>query len=503
MAGDTAPPTGPDLTAGVKLSDIPDGGALAGRVGDRQVLLSRAGERCFAVSATCTHYSGPLAEGLIKDGKVHCPWHHACFSLKTGEALEAPAFDPLDRFEVRVADGVATVGAKLETQPPILREGGPERIVIVGGGAAGFAAAEMLRRRGYAGTLTMLSADAAPPVDRPNLSKDYLAGTAPEEWIPLKGEEFYADRNIDLRTGTEVVDVDLAAKAVVTASGERHAYDALLLATGAEPIRLPAPGFDRPNVFTLRTLADARAIIGAAKSAKRAAVIGASFIGLEVAASLRAREIEVHVIAPEDLPLKKILGPELGAHVRDLHQAKGVVFHLGETATSFDGKALTLSGGSALQVDFVVQGVGVKPRLKLAEKIGAEIDNGVIVDEHFATSVDGVYAAGDIARYPDPVSDELIRVEHWVAAERQGQIAALNMLGEHIHTDTPPFFWSIHYDTTINYTGHAVGWDGVEIDGAVHDGDATLRYVKRGGLLAAATLGRDHENLEIEDELRE
>lgn len=504
MAGDTSAPSGPDLAAGVPLADIPLGGILAGHVGDRPVMLYRARDEIFAVAGACTHYGGPLAEGLVRGGRVHCPWHHACFSLRTGEALQAPAFDALERYAVETTDGRVFVRGAMETAaPPFAPASAPKDIVIVGGGAAGFAAAEMLRRMGFAGTLTMLSADASPPVDRPNLSKDYLAGSAPEEWIPLKGEDFYADRKIDLRLKAEVTDIDVGARVAITAAGDRFPYDVLLLAIGAEPIRLPTPGFDKPNAYTLRSLADSSAIIAAAKTARRVAIIGASFIGLEVAASLRTRDIEVHIVAPEELPLKKILGPELGAYIRDLHQSKGVVFHLGQTGTGFDGRTLTISDGSRLDVDFLVQGVGVKPRVALAQKIGLTVENGVVVDSHFRTSAEGIFAAGDIARYPDAITGELGRVEHWVAAERQGQIAASNMVGEHTHLQSPPFFWSHHYDTVINYVGHAVAWDRLTIDGSVEKGDCTVRYFKGDTLLAAASIGRDLENLKIEAELED
>jgi NADPH-dependent 2,4-dienoyl-CoA reductase/sulfur reductase-like enzyme len=435
---------------------------------------------------------------------VRCPLHHACFSLRTGEALAAPAIDPVDRWRVEVRDGVVHVGPeKLERQarPAARKNETIERIVIVGGGAAGFAAAEMLRRRGYAGALTLLSADAATPVDRPNLSKDYLAGTAPEAWIPLKGDKFYARRNIDLRLDTPVTRIDPQARVVETAGGESFVYDRLLLATGSEPVRLKTPGFDRPNVHTLRSLADARAIIAAAEGASRVAVIGASFIGLEVAASLRSRGLDVQVIAPDETPMERVLGRELGALVRQVHEDKGVVFHLQQTADSFDGTRLRLSGGDEVSCDLVVLGVGVRPRVQLAEAAGLATDNGVIVDEFLETSIPGVFAAGDIARHPDPLTGEPVRVEHWVVAERQGQAAAVNMLGERAAYRSTPFFWSNHYDLSIHYVGHAAAYDEIVVDGSIADGDATVRYRKAGRLLAAASIGRARENLVIEAEL--
>lgn len=504
MAAAASDTTGPDLAAGVPLADVPSSGVLAGHVAGEPVLVCRVEGGLSAVSGACTHYGGALAEGLVVGDTVRCPLHHACFSLKTGEALAAPAFDPLARWPVEVRDGLVRVGPeKLVAAAPdeTATPGAVTRIVIVGGGAAGFAAAEMLRRRGYGGALTMLSAEADAPIDRPNLSKDYLAGTAPEAWMPLKGDDFYADNQIDLRVDTAVTRIDVQARTVETASGESFAFDRLLLATGSEPVRLTAPGFDLPNVHTLRSLADCRAIITAAANARRVAVIGASFIGLEAAAALRSRGLEVHVIAPDETPMERVLGRELGALVRRVHEDRGVIFHLQQTAQSFDGQRLELSAGGEVACDLVVLGVGVRPRVQLAQAAGLATDNGVIVDAFFETSSPGIFAAGDIARHPDPVTGEPVRAEHWVVAERQGQAAAANMLGQHAAYDRAAFFWSNHYDLSIHYVGHGVAFDEVLVDGSIAAGDATVRYRKAGRLLAAASIGRARENLVIEAEM--
>src|SRR5215470_9455283 len=437
MSADAKTPTGPDLAAGIAFDDLADGAMLQGHVGDDPVLLARRGEELFAVGALCTHYHGPLAEGLMVGDTVRCPWHHACFSLRTGEAVRAPAFDPLPRWRVqRQADKVFV----RDKQPPsgpkpapaeTAKAAWPASVVIVGGGAAGFAAAEMLRREGYDRPVTLLSADDAPPCDRPNLSKDYLAGTAQESWIPLKSPKFYEKRAIDLRLNARVTAIDPRNRRVTLADGAAIDYGALLLATGADPVRLDLPGADAAAVHYLRTLADSRAIVAAAATAKTALVIGASFIGLEVAASLRARQLNVHVVAPEARPLERVMGPELGDVVRRLHEENGVVFHLGETVTRIDGKTARLSGGASLAFDLMVVGVGVRPETALAEAAGLTVDKGVVVDEYLATSAPDIYAAGDIARWPDPHTGERIRIEHWVVAERQGQTAARNILGAH------------------------------------------------------------------------
>jgi apoptosis-inducing factor 3 len=496
-------PAGPDFAVGVPRASISPDRPLVGRVGDETVLLSLLDGELHAVSSGCTHYGGPLGEGIFVGETVRCPWHHACFSLRTGEALAAPAFDALARWKVEEEGDLVFVREKATDAAPkaggARRQAHPERVLIVGGGAAGFAAAEMLRRRGYGGELTMVSDDAAPPCDRPNLSKDYLAGSAPPEWIPLKGPDFYAEHAIDLRLGVRITAIDTAERRAMTADGGSLAFDALLLATGSEPIRLRTPGFDQPNVHVLRSLADADAIIAAARESSRAVVIGASFIGLEVAASLRTRGLEVHVVAPEAIPMERVLGPQLGGFIRAVHEARGVVFHLGQTAESFLEGRLRLSGGEAIATDLIVLGVGVRPRAQLAEEAGLKTDGGVLVDAHLRTSHPTIYAAGDIARYPDARTGELIRVEHWVAAEHQGQAAALGMLGEGQPFTAPPFFWSNHYDeVALHYVGHAANVDQIQVDGSIEAGDATVRFLHSGRLMAAASLGRDVENLQIE-----
>jgi NADPH-dependent 2,4-dienoyl-CoA reductase/sulfur reductase-like enzyme/nitrite reductase/ring-hydroxylating ferredoxin subunit len=503
MADEKTPPAGPDLTKGIDLSEFTSE-TLLGHVGDDEVLLVRSGPDLFAVDAHCSHYHGPLAEGLVVGDSIRCPWHHACFDLRTGEAARAPALNPIGVWQVEREGSRIFVKQKQEQPKPRIKGAveAPEKIVIVGGGAAGFAAAEMLRRQQYRGSIVMLSSDAAAPVDRPNLSKDYLAGSAPEDWLPLRPDGFYTDAAIELRLATEVVAIDTKARNVILAGGKTVVpYDRLLLATGAEPVRLPFPGSGLPHVHVLRSLADCRAIIESAKGARRAIVIGASFIGLEAAAALRAREIEVHVVGLEQRPMERVLGPEMGDFVRSLHEQHGVIFHLGDTVTAIDGKRATLKSGGVLEADLVVVGTGVRPRLALAEQAGLALDRGVTVNACLETSVAGIYAAGDIARWPDSHSKGNIRVEHWVVAERQGQTAARNMLGQREPFDAVPFFWSQHYDVPINYVGHAEAWDEIAIDGDIAAKDCLLRYKSRGRVLAVASIYRDLESLKAELEM--
>ena len=504
MAGQEPNPPGPDLTKGVSIGDIAAGQMLLGHVGEDAVLLARQGNEFFAIGATCSHYSGPLAEGLMVGDTVHCPWHHARYSLRTGEAIGAPAFNALSCWRVEQRDDKVFVREKVA--PADRREPAkgaraaakPGRIVIVGGGAAGFAAAEMLRREGFAGSLTLVSADNDPPYDRPNCSKDYLAGSAPEDWMPLKPTDFYAEYSIDLEVGSEVTAIESEPRQAALANGRKIAFDKLLLATGAEPVRLPIPGADQPHVHVLRSLADSRAIIANATAARHAVVIGASFIGLEVAAALRTRNLEVHVVAPERRPLERILGPQFGDFIRALHEEHGVVFHLEDTVTSIEGTHAKLKSGATLPADMVVVGVGVRPRLQLAERAGVKLDRGVAVNEYLETSISEIYAAGDIARWPDPHTGENLRIEHWVVAERQGQTVARNMLGQRQRFSQVPFFWSQHYDVPINYVGHAETWDSVDVDGDIKSRDCLVRYRRNGKVLAVASIFRDVDSLKAE-----
>ncbi len=500
MGTQDKPLSGPDLAAGVALADVPQGGSLLGHAGGEAVLLVRpGGDHVYAIGATCTHYGGPLAEGLVTGGQVRCPWHHACFDVRTGEAVAAPAIDPLPCWQVDRRGDQVIVGERLERTPTLSPPAGPDSVIIVGAGAAGIAAAEMLRREGYTGSLTLIGADPAPPVDRPNLSKDFLAGNAPEEWVFVRPPDFYTRRRIELLLGTPVTAIDTAARTVTLADGKTRGYGALLLATGAEPIRLPLPGADQAHVHTLRSLADSRAIIaGATGGARRAVVVGASFIGLEVAASLRARNLEVTVVAPEARPLEKVLGPELGDFVRGLHEEHGVQFRLGRKPARIEADAVILDDDSRVPAELVVLGVGVRPALALAEQAGLTVDKGVVVDDQLRTSAAGVWAAGDIARVVDPRSGQPVRIEHWVVAERQGQTAARNMLGRGEAYRSVPFFWSAHYDVTIAYVGHAAGWDALEVHGDLPGKSAVVAYRSGGKIAAIASVFRDQESLQAE-----
>lgn len=493
-------PSGPDLAKGVAATELTESRPLLGHVGEQAVMLVRHDEAVHAVSATCTHYGGPLAAGLVADGTVRCPWHHACFDLASGAVLAPPALAPLDCWNVQVEHSMVRVLGKRERPAPPKPPRRPKSVVIVGGGAAGEAAASALREFGYGGAVTLLAADSASPVDRPNLSKDYLAGKAPEEWLWLRGDDYWTQQRIDLRLRSRVTRLDPAQRRVLCASDENFDFDALLLATGATPRRLDIPGARLPHVFLLRTLHHCQELIAAVQAGpKRVAVIGASFIGLEVAAALRARGVQVHVIAPEAQPLARVFGERLAAAIVAKHEALGTVLHLGRKPVAIDADAVELDDGSKVAAAVVVMGVGVQPSDELAREAGIAVDRGILVDARLQTSAPGVYAAGDVARFPDPFGAAgQVRIEHWAVAQAQGRLAARNMLGFDEAYAQTPFFWSQHGDMTVAYTGHAERWDRLEESGDPQRGDYLCRFIAGERVLAVASVGRDLDSLREE-----
>ena len=492
------PPTGPELTQGVPFADIPDGGILVGQAAGEPVLLVRRGSDVWAVAAACGHWGFPLADGIVVDCQIRCPVHHAWFDCRSGEAVGPPSPRDIQTWEVFREGDRVRVGGKRPMPRARESRGGPASVLMVGAGGAADYAAATLRREGYRGPITLVGRDAEfIPMDRPNLSKDFLSGVAPEGWLPVRDEAFYKKHELTLVPGVEVTKLEPAAHRVALADGRTLEYGALLLATGAAPIRLDIPGASLPHVFTLRTLPETRGILERTVKGRPAVVIGASFIGLEAAASLRARGMDVAVVAPDARPLERILGPELGEFVRALHEEHGVTFHLGRKPASITARDVTLDDGTKLAADLVVMGVGVRPVTALAESAGLKVDKGVVVDEFLRTSAPDVYAAGDIARYP--VAGGSQRIEHWVVAQQQGQTAARNMLGRNERFHTVPFFWSQHYDVQINYVGHAERWDAIQIAGSIAKRDATVAYRAGGRIVAVATVGRDRPSLHAEE----
>jgi len=506
MSEDAAPPIGPDLRHGISLSEVTEGEPLFGHVGNSPVVVFREGEEIRAFNAACTHYGAPLAEGVLVHGSLRCPWHHARFSLEDGSVEGGPAFNPLARRAVSVTEGVLRVG-EAHDDPPLKARGvpahHPERVVIVGSGAAGISGAETLRREGYAGPIHLVDPDPDAPYDRPNLSKDYLAGEAPEEWIPLRSHAFLEENGIH-RVVDRVRSLDLDEGKVLLQDGEPLPFDALLLATGARARELPVPGADQPHVHTLRSLADCRSIIRDADGARAALVVGASFIGMEVAASLRTRGLKVTVVAPEDVPFAPVFGGQFGTFLQSLMEEKGVSFRLGNAVKAIREKDVILADGASLAADLVVVGVGVEPRTELAKEAGLKVDDGILVDEFLRTSHPRVFAAGDVARYPEARTAKGVRIEHWVLAGRHGRTAAQNILGHRRPFRDVPFFWTKLFDVPVTYIGHAEDWDeAVRAGDCSGDEGCSVTFRRSGRRLALATVHRDQLSLKTEAGMEE
>jgi NADPH-dependent 2,4-dienoyl-CoA reductase/sulfur reductase-like enzyme/nitrite reductase/ring-hydroxylating ferredoxin subunit len=493
-------------------SDLRDGEMKEVSVGETRILLARVEDKFHAVSATCPHYGGPLAEGVLCGTRVMCPWHHAAFNIVNGDLEEPPALDALVSYTVRIdGEKILVTGpddAKDRRTPEMVRHdplADSRQFVIIGAGAAGYAAAQRLREEGFRGSLVMITREDRAPYDRPNLSKDYLHGHAEPEWMPLRSEQFYRQHDIRLILKKHVSRVDAHAKKITFESGETMDYDALLVATGGAPVRLNIPGSDLKNVCLLRSFADADSIIEIATRSRRAVIVGASFIAMEAAYSLRERGLEVTVVAPSQEPFEATLGAEVGAVFRREHESHGVRFKLGCIVYRFEGnhtvEAVILDNGELIETDMVVVGVGVRPVTQFLHSVELDETGAVVVDSRLRAA-EGFYAAGDIASFVDARRGKRERIEHWRTAQQQGRTAARNMLGHDVAFDGVPFFWTRQFDVGLLYVGRATSWDEIVYRGEVSSQDFLAFYVKNNRVLAVAGMNRDLEMAAIEELMR-
>jgi apoptosis-inducing factor 3 len=494
------------------VGDLQDGEMKQIAVDGTHVLLVRVKGQYAAVGATCPHYGGPLVEGAVHGERVICPWHHACFNVTTGGLEEPPAMDALPRYMVRQDGDSILVTMPVESTPAQTEPGGTDEgerdtrvFVILGGGAAGHAAAETLRQEGFRGRIVLITREEQMPYDRPNLSKDYLAGTAEPGWLPLRDEAFYVEQAIEAWCGREVQHVDTAGRTLRCTDGGALSYDALLLATGGTPRTLDVPGVELENVFPLRSLEDANRIIAACRDAQRAVVVGASFIGMEVAASLTERGLAVTIVAPGAVPFEKTLGERIGRMFQELHMENGVTFRLKERVVRIEGQSkvagVVLASGEHIAADLVVVGLGVKPATHYVHGITLQADGGVPVNACMQAA-DRVFAAGDIAWVPDQLTGEVRRIEHWRVAQQQGRAAAHAMLGHEVPYTGIPFFWTTQFGQRLNYVGYAPQWDELLFWGDPTSRDFLAFYVKRGKVVAAAGLKHDAELAALEELMR-
>jgi apoptosis-inducing factor 3 len=491
-----------------RFNELQDGQKRQVTVGDTDILLIRRADRVYAIGAYCTHNKAPLEEGVLHGDCIVCPWHNAYFDITTGDLHEPPGLDSLDRYPVRI-DGDNVLVTIPEAAPghrvPDMARFDPDidsrTFVILGAGAAGTHAAETLRVAGYQGRIVMITRDDKLPYDRTTISKNYFTGKLKADQILMRSAEFYHQHDIELRLNSPVKNVDIDTKTIVLANDETLTYDALLIATGTQPRHLAVPGGAFPNIFTLRSFADSDRILAAAESAKQAVVIGSSFIGMEVAAGLTQKGIKVTVVSPDSLPFEQTLGTQIGELFYQVHEENGVTFKMGRKVTQIEGEStaqtVILDNGDRIATDMIVVGIGVQPVTDFIT--GLELnpkDRSIPVDEYLCAA-ENVYAAGDLARFPDWRTSESMRVEHWRIAAQHGRIAAFNMAGKPTKFRGVPVFWSSQYQFPIRYVGHATEWDEIIIDGSLSDREFIAFYVKDDRVLAAASSQRDTETAAI------
>jgi apoptosis-inducing factor 3 len=483
-----------------KINDLKDGEMKSVSAGEgKEILLTKVDGNFNALGANCTHYSAPLADGVLCNGIIMCPWHHACFDAKTGNLLDPPARDSLPKYETKIVgeDVIVLVPDELEFSriPEMVKADSSDKrnYVILGGGASGNAAAQSLREGGYTGKIKIITEENRVPYDRPNLSKDYLSGEAQPEWMPLRGEDFYKENGIEILFNTKVKEVNTSSRKIISEDKEIN-YDKILFATGGIPRRLNLPGTDLKNIFYLRSFDDSDKIIEACANASKAVVIGASFIGMEVAHSLHERKLNVTVVAPEEVPFQSVFGKEIGSLVKNIHEEDGITFKLNSQVSKFEGNekvnSVVLSTGEKIECDFAVVGIGVKPATDFIKGINLEKDGSIKVDEYLQVD-ENIFAAGDIATFS--YNESNIRIEHWRLAEQMGRVAGFNMAGKKIKFNKQPYFWTVQSGLNIRYVGHAKDWDETITWGNINSKEFLAFLVKGNKVEAAVGCEKDRE----------
>jgi len=476
-------------------------------VGGRQLAVYRdEGGHTYELSPRCTHM-GCTVDWNDTAKTWDCPCHGSRFAFD-GSVVRGPAADPLERVGGTAAareeeDATSEAVAEEETSAPstavssgggIERGANKKRYAIAGASLAGATAAATLREEGFDGEVILIGAEPAFPYERPPLSKSFLRGESTMQEAMVRPEAFYADNRIETRLGTTVVGVNPAGKTLTVAGGDPVSFDKLLIATGARNRRFPIPGIDLEGVLDLRTLGDAAGIRAEMLPGRRVVMAGMGFIGSEVAASLRQRGLEVHVVASGKAPLDRVLGEDVGRVIEGIHRDHGVEMTFDDQVAGFEGngrvRSVKTASGLSLPCDFVVLGLGVEPVTNFLDGSGIDVDDGVVVDEHCRASVAGVFAAGDVADHYHPIFKRRIRTEHWNNAKAQGRVAALNMMGRDTPYDEIHWFWSDQYEHTIQYAGHHREWDDLVIRGNLESRSFAAFYMLGGRVQAAVSVDR-------------
>jgi NADPH-dependent 2,4-dienoyl-CoA reductase/sulfur reductase-like enzyme/nitrite reductase/ring-hydroxylating ferredoxin subunit len=470
-------------------ADLQDGHMRTVTVGGKKVLLAKLDGRFYAAAARCPHWGGSLPDGTLHDGHVICPLHAGAFELRSGDLLEPPPLDAIPTFPVRVVGTDVFVDrpddAKDSRLMPMSHADAAadsRLFVIIGAAAAAAAAAETLRQESYEGRIVMVSSEDRWPYDRPKLSKDYVAGTVQAKWLPLRSPEFYAEYGIE-RLHARVTSLDERSRVITMQDGGTLEPDAVLIATGGTPRGLQVPGADLPDVFTLRSWSDCDALIAAAENAGRAVVIG-----MEVAAGLAQRGLEVTVVGHGAVPFESTLGEPVGTLIRSYHEDHGTRFAMGHSVVRFCGEnrieTVELDDGNTLLADLIVVGVGVRPDTSFMEGVDIAADGGLPVDEHLSVAP-GVWAAGDVALFTEARGHRRMRIEHWRLAEQHGRAPARAMLGGVQPFTGVPFFWTQQFEREIYYAGAGQGWDEMVVRGDLQAWDFTVFYTRESRPIAA------------------
>lgn len=496
-----------------QVTDLKDGEMKQVSADGTEVLLVRKDDQFYALGAFCTHYGAPLAKGALCGNHVICPWHHAWFDITNGNFLEPPALDNLPHYQVEIKDNQVLVELPVERSERRLpsmsscnAETDTRVFAILGGGAAGYMAAQTLREDGFVGRIVMITREKEVPYDRPPLSKDYMQGETKSKDLPLRDEDFYKNHGIEVLTNTTAKEVDSQDKKIHFENGESLAYDALLVATGGIPRKMDIPGFDLEHIYVLRSYDSANTIIDTVENVKQVVVVGASFIGMEAAASLQKRGVSVTVVAPDEVPFSKTLGADIGNYFKNLHEEHGVQFKLGTKVKAFEGDSkvstVILDSGERLRADVVLTGIGVTPATDILKDVERQEDGGIVTDAYLNIAPH-LYAAGDIAAVPNGHNTEPLRIEHWRYALQQGRVAAHNMAGKKVSFTGVPFFWTAHFGVSLRYLGHAKNWNDIVIDGEIKNKKFIAFYIKDDQITAVAGIGRDKEMAHLEQLLKD
>ncbi|WP_158940103.1 FAD-dependent oxidoreductase [Burkholderia sp. S171] len=474
-----------------KFDDLREDRGTRVSIADTPILLVRQGDQVHAFSADCPHAGAPLEQGAICNGRIVCPWHKGTFAVADGSLIEPPPLAGLKRYPVVIENGNVLVSPDAQTGPAHTPAPDTRTMAVIGAGAAGAAACATLREAGFNGRLVLIGPEHGLPYDRTALSKFVLAGDMPPEKIPpLLPDDFLSTQRIE-RLEANVDKLDAVTKQIDLSNKTTLNYDAALICTGGIPKPMDVPGSNLPGVFLLRSRDDAETILASLEGAKKALIVGASFIGLEVASSLRKRGMDVIVAAPGKVPLGSQFGDELGRMFQRLHEKNGVVFRMQSKVAAFLGDGIVseaeLDSGEKLPVDVVIIGTGVRPATDFLHGVELADDGGIPVDSSMQVAglAPDLYAAGDIAQFPLPRSNKPLRIEHWRVAQQHARVAALNMAGGNEHYTGVPYFWTYHFEKRIEYLGHASEHDEVVIDGDL-DAQAFIAYLMKDNQVAAA-----------------